>query len=62
MRKTEIRFEIPESFFDRGRKLAKRADRGERIPESRVIAFDGVESLLLVVVENQLAGGNNNRS
>ena len=34
------------SFFERGRKLAKAADRGEPIPSSRVVAFEDVEALL----------------
>ena len=46
MRKTEIRVESVDSFFERGRKLAKAADRGARIPSSRVVAFEDVKDLL----------------
>lgn len=46
MRKTEISVERVEAFFERGRKLARLADRGGRIPPSRVVAFDDIESLL----------------
>ena len=48
MRKTEIRVESPEAFFERARKTARLADRGERIPASRIIAFEDAESLLSV--------------
>ena len=46
MRKTEVRTESVETFFERGRRGAALADRGERIPPSRVIAFEDVEELL----------------
>jgi len=48
MWKTEIRVESPEAFFERGRKTARLADRGERIPASRIIAFEDAKSLLSV--------------
>lgn len=35
-----------DSFFERGRKLAKAADRGARIPSSRVVAFEDVKDML----------------
>ena len=35
-----------DSFFERGRKLAKAADRGARIPASKVVALERVEDLL----------------
>ncbi len=54
MGKTEIRVERPESFFERGRKLAKIADRGGQIPSSRVVAFEDVESLLHVLSEKRV--------
>ncbi len=54
MRKTEIRNERVGAFFERGRKVAKRADRGDVIPPSRVIAFDDVESLLRVLTEQRM--------
>ena len=44
MRKTEIRVERVDSFFERGRKLAKAADRGNAIPSSRVVAFEETEA------------------
>ena len=54
MRRTEIRVERVDSFFERGRKLAKAADRGNAIPSSRVVAFEDVESLLHVLTEKRV--------
>ena len=54
MRKTEIRVERVEAFFERGRKLAHLADRGGRIPPSRVVAFDDIESLLQVLTTKRV--------
>jgi len=55
MRKTEIRVERVDAFFERGRKLAKLADKGDAIPSSRLIAFEDVESLLHVLTEKRVA-------
>jgi predicted transcriptional regulator len=54
MHKTEIRVDPPAAFFERGRKLATAADRGEAIPFSRVVAFEDVESLLHVLTEKRV--------
>ena len=54
VRKTEIRVERLDSFFERGRKLAKAADRGDPIPFSRVIAFEDAEDLLHVLTEKRV--------
>jgi predicted transcriptional regulator len=54
MRKTEIRVEPAEAFFERGRKLARLADRGGPIPPSRVVAFDDIESLLQVLTAKRV--------
>ena len=54
MRKTEIRVERVDAFFERGRKLAKAADKGDAIPSSRVVAFEDVESLLHVLTEKRV--------
>jgi predicted transcriptional regulator len=43
-----------DTFFERGRKLAKAADRGDVIPSSRVVAFEDVESLLHVLTEKRV--------
>jgi predicted transcriptional regulator len=54
VRKTEIRAEREDVFFERGRKIAKAADRGDAIPPSRVVAFEDVESLLHVLTEKRV--------
>ena len=54
MRKNEIRVERVDTFFERGRKLAKAADRGNAIPSRRVVAFEDVESLLHVLTEKRV--------
>ncbi len=54
MRKTEIRVERVDSFFERGRKVANAADRGIPIPSSRVVAFEDVASLLHVLTEKRV--------
>ena len=54
MRKTEIRVERVDKFFERGRTLAKLADQGGLIPASRVVAFEDVESLLHVLTEKRV--------
>ncbi len=54
MPKTEIRVESVDAFFKRGRKLAGLADRKERIPATRVVAFEDVGSLLSVLTEKRV--------
>ena len=54
MRKTEIRVEGTDSFFERGRKLAKAADQDDRVPYRRVVAFEDIESLLNVLTEKRV--------
>jgi len=54
MRKTEVRVEREEAFFERGRKLARAADRGEQIRASTVIAFGDIESLLHLLTESRV--------
>jgi predicted transcriptional regulator len=54
VRKTEIRVETLDAFFERGRKLARLADRKERIPATRVIAFEDAGSLLSVLMEKRV--------
>ena len=54
MRRTEIRVERLDAFFERGRRLAKLADQGGRIPSSRVVGFEDVQSLLQVLTEKRV--------
>ena len=43
-----------DKFFERGRKLARAADRGSVIAPSRIIAFEDVGSLLQVLTEKRV--------
>jgi predicted transcriptional regulator len=52
--RVSIRVERAESFFERGRKLARLADRNQPIPPSTVIAFEDIESLLHVLTEKRV--------
>ena len=54
MRKTEIRVERTDTFFKRGRKIAKVADQGDAIPFSRVVAFEDVAALLHVLTPKRV--------
>ena len=54
MRKTEIRVEPVEAFFERGRRIAELADHGKRIPASRVVAFEAVEDLLALLTPQRV--------
>lgn len=54
MGKTEIRVEPADTFFKRGRRLARLADRRERIPASRVVAFADIGSRLSVLTEKRV--------
>ena len=54
MRKAEIRVEGVDTFFERARKVARLADRGDKIPPSRVISFEDMESLLHVLTEKRV--------
>ena len=54
MRKTEIRVEREDVFFERGRNLAKAADRRDAIPSSCVVAFEDVGSLLHVLTAKRV--------
>ena len=54
MHKIEIRVERVDAFFERGRKSAQAADRGEGIRPSRVVAFEDVESLLHVLTKRRV--------
>ena len=54
MGKTEIRVEPVGEFFERGRRLARLADRHERIPATRVVAFEDIGSLLSVLTEKRV--------
>jgi predicted transcriptional regulator len=52
--KSEIRVERVDTFFDRGRRLAKAAEQSDAIPFSRVVSFEDVASLLHVLTEKRV--------
>ena len=54
MQKVEIRVERAEAFFERGRKLARMADRHQPIPQSSVVSFEDIESLLHVLTQKRV--------
>jgi predicted transcriptional regulator len=54
MQKIEIRVERAETFFERGRKLARIADHHRPIPSSNVVAFEDIESLLHVLTQKRV--------
>jgi len=54
MRKIEIRVEPAAVFLQRGRRLARPADRAGRIQPCRVIAFRDIESLLQVLTAKRV--------
>ena len=54
MPKTEIRVQAADTFFKQGRKLARLADRKERISDTRVVAFEDVGPLLSVLREKRV--------
>lgn len=42
-----------EAFFARGQQLARRADRGESLPEQRILSFEDPEELTKFLVSNR---------
>ena len=53
MRKTDIRAELAEAFFERGSQDRPiHGSRCKRIPASRVVAFEDVEDLLALLTFN----------
>jgi len=51
---TEIRGKPLEAFFERGRRTARLADEGKRLPASHVVAFEDVEDLLAVLTRQRV--------
>lgn len=52
--KTTIKAADAEDFFRRGREIAKLADRNERIPNERIIAFEDPEDLAGLITAAKL--------
>lgn len=44
-----------EDFFKRGRQLGRAADRGERLPDERVISFEDPADVMKLMTETRLA-------
>jgi len=55
MNKLTIKTASEEEFFKRGRKLAKLADSGKRLPEERVISFEDPVDVLKLLTTARLA-------
>ena len=43
-----------EDFFERGRRLAKAADRGERLPYERILSFEDPAELMKAITTTRL--------
>src|ERR1035437_10343834 len=52
--KTTIKVASPDEFFQRGKKIAKLADQGKRIPRERVISFEDPEDLARLITTAKL--------
>lgn len=55
MNKLIVKTAKEDDFFKRGRKLAKLADLGERLPEERVVSFEDPADVLKLLTAARLA-------
>jgi predicted transcriptional regulator len=55
MTKLTIKTGTEEDFFTRGRQLAKAADRGEQIPNERIISFEDPADVMKLITTARLA-------
>ena len=55
MNKLIVKTGTEEDFFRRGRQLAKAADRGEPIPEERIISFEDPADVMKLLTAARLA-------
>lgn len=55
MTKLTIKTGTEEDFFKRGRQLARAADRGEPIPEERIISFEDPADVMKLITTTRLA-------
>jgi predicted transcriptional regulator len=55
MTKLTIKTGTEEGFFKRGRQLAKAADRGEQLPDERIISFEDPADVVKLITEARLA-------
>lgn len=55
MTKLIVKTGTEEDFFKRGRQLAKVADRGERLPDERIISFEDPADVMKLITSARLA-------
>ncbi|TAH43522.1 MAG: MarR family transcriptional regulator [Betaproteobacteria bacterium] len=55
MSKLTIKTGTEEDFFKRGRQLAKAADRGEHLPEERILSFEDPADVMKLITTTRLA-------
>ena len=55
MTKLTIKTGTEEDFFKRGRQLAKAADRGEQLPDERIISFEDPADVMKLITVTRLA-------
>ncbi len=55
MTKLTIKTGTEEDFFARGRRLAKAADRGQPIPEERIVGFEDPAEVIKLITATRLA-------
>ncbi len=55
MTKLTIKTGTEKDFFRRGHQLAKAADRGERLPEERIISFEDPADVMKLITTARLA-------
>jgi len=55
MTKLTIKTGTEEGFFKRGRQLAKVADRGEQLPDERIVSFEDPAEVIKLITAARLA-------
>lgn len=55
MTKLTVKTGTEEDFFKRGRQLAKAADRGEQLPDERIVSFEDPADLMKLITTARLA-------
>jgi predicted transcriptional regulator len=55
MTKLTIKTGTEKDFFKRGRQLAKAADRGEQLPEERIVSFEDPAEVMRLITAARLA-------
>jgi predicted transcriptional regulator len=55
MTKLTIKTGTEEEFFKRGRMLAKSADRGEQLPDERIVSFEDPADVIKLITTARLA-------